>query len=92
MSDHSTELVETSIQNVETKHCCRVGSFVTDTAANTAAMRRNLDACEEFDAVTYGCETNQLNLLAKDIELPNATKHIVKVIKYFRNCHIPAAW
>lgn len=42
------------------------------------------------DLIEYGCSAHQLNLLAKDLEIPIVTEHILKVIKYFRNKHLPA--
>lgn len=33
-----------------------------------------------------------LNLLAKDLEIHSVQKHVVKIVKHFRNVHLPAAW
>ena len=33
-----------------------------------------------------------LNLLAKDVEIPSVKEHIIQIVKYFRNSHLPAAW
>lgn len=66
-------------------------SFVTDSAANERLMRSHLEKSEDVDIIQYGCSAHILNLLAKDLEIPAVTTSIVKVIKYFRNHHIPAA-
>lgn len=93
---HSTnyleEIASTTITKAETTYGCRIGSFVTDNAANMAAMRRELHKDSDKPIITYGCGAHMLNLLAKDLEVPNVHKHVVKVIKYFRNTHLPAAW
>lgn len=68
-----------------------VKSFVTDSAANERLMRSHLEKTEDVDIIQYGCSAHILNLLAKDLEIPAVTASIIKVIKYFRNHHIPAA-
>lgn len=54
-------------------------------------MRSHLEKTEDVDIIQYGCSAHILNLLAKDLEIPAVTASIVKVVKYFRNHHIPAA-
>ncbi|XP_047986596.1 uncharacterized protein LOC125226609 [Leguminivora glycinivorella] len=68
-----------------------VRSFVTDSAANERLLRSHLEKTEDVDIIQYGCSAHILNLLAKDLEIPAVTASIMKVIKYFRNHHIPAA-
>ena len=70
-----------------------MGSFVTDNAANMAKMRNMLGYDDELSSVvTYGCGAHQMNLLSKDIEISGVKEHVVKIVKYFRNTHLPAAW
>lgn len=64
---------------------------MTDSAANERLMRSHLEKTEDVDIIQYGCSAHILNLLAKDLEIPAVTASIVKVVKYFRNHHIPAA-
>ena len=33
-----------------------------------------------------------MNLLAKDVEIPGIKEHVVVIMKYFRNTHLPSAW
>lgn len=66
-----------------------VGSFVTDNAANVQKMC--LDLANDFDIIQYGCSAHMLNLLAQNLEIPEASNAIIRVIKYFRNKHLPAA-
>lgn len=91
-ADYLSTVAEDSIRKAEEKYSCHVGSFVTDNASNMRAMRRNLSEDENSDIITYACASHQLNLLAKDLEIPNVAKYIIKIIKYFRNTHLPAAW
>ena len=42
--------------------------------------------------VSYGCLTHYMNLLAKDVEVSGVKEHVVQIIKFFRNGHLPAAW
>jgi len=68
-----------------------VRSFVTDNAANVAKMWENLQQREDVDLITYGCSAHLLNLLAKDLEIPDIKEQVVQVVKYFRNNHFAAA-
>jgi hypothetical protein len=67
----------------------KVGSFVTDNAANVEKMRKELT--HDVHVIQYGCSAHLLNLLAQDINVPVVTANILKVIKYFRNKHLPSA-
>lgn len=91
-ADYLSTVAQESISNAENKYGCYVGNFVTDNASNIRAMRRNLAEDENSEIITYACGSHQLNLLAKDLEIPNVAKHIIKIIKYFRNTHLPASW
>lgn len=51
-------------------------------------MRSELE--KQIGIFQYGCSAHILNLLAKDLEIPSATSNILKVIKYFRNKHVPS--
>jgi hypothetical protein len=90
--DYLSTVAQQCISKAETKYGCHVGSFVTDNARNMKAMRRNLAADESMHVITYACGSHQLNLLAKDLEIPNIAKHVIRIIKYFRNTHLPASW
>ena len=92
-SDYLKELAVNTISATESKYGCKVKSFVSDNAANMTAMRQNLTHDEQnSDIITYGCGAHMLNLLAKDLEIHSVQKYIVKIVKYFRNVHLPAAW
>lgn len=41
--------------------------------------------------IQYGCSAHLLNLLAEDFEISGVSSNILKVIKYFRNKHLPNA-
>ena len=56
-----------------------------------AKMRRSLKD-HDLDIITYGCSAHLLNLLAHYVEIAGVKDHIVQVVKYFRNHHLPAAW
>ena len=90
-SDYLTLLAENSIKTCEDKFKCRVGSVVTDNAANMAKMRRHLEENISRDILTYGCSAHLLNLLAQDVEIPEVKEQVVRIVKYFRNTHLPAA-
>ena len=36
--------------------------------------------------------SHYMNLLAKDVEIAGVKEHVVQVMKYFRNTHLPGAW
>lgn len=91
-ADYLQEIAIQSIQSAENQFGCKVGSFVTDNASNMAKMRRNLDQEDNMDVISYGCSAHYMNLLAKDVEIPGVKDHVVQVMKYFRNSHLPSAW
>lgn len=78
------------IGSTEEKFGVKIGSFVTDNAANVERMRKELTN-DVQTIIQYGCSAHLLNLLAHDIDVPAVTANILKVIKYFRNKHLPAA-
>lgn len=80
-----------AIKSTEKEFGVNVRSFVTDNAANVQKMRSELASEDEINIIEYGCSAHMLNLLAKDLELPTVTQSIIKVIKHFRNKHIPSA-
>lgn len=90
-ADYLLEVALESINTCEKKFGCSVRSFVTDNAANVAKMRENLEHREDVDVITYGCSAHLMNLLAKDLEIPNIKEQVVQVVKYFRNNHFAAA-
>ena len=61
----------------------------------TLKIRHNLADDSESDNVSYcscGCSAHYLNFQAKDVAVSGVKEHIVQVIKFFRNGHMPAAW
>lgn len=82
-----------AIEETRNLFAAKVTSFVTDNTGNVKKMRRLLE--EEIpsnDIIQYGCSAHILHLLASDIQIPGLLEQILKVIKYFRNTHLPAAW
>ena len=90
-SDYLTQLAENSIKSSQERFKCRVGSVVTDNAANMAKMRRQLEENISGNLLTYGCSAHLLNLLAQDVQIPDVKEQVLQIIKYFRNTHLPAA-
>ena len=86
-----TSLATNVIKEVSQEFDVRVRSLVTDNAANMRAMRKQLK--DEFGCsiATYGCSSHIANLLAHDLDIPNVKSHVVQIIKYVRNTHLPAA-
>ncbi|XP_045105389.1 uncharacterized protein LOC123500868 [Portunus trituberculatus] len=64
-SDYLKGIATRSIETAEHKYKCKVGSFVTDNAANVAKMRSELLKDDEYNLISYGCSAHILNLLAK---------------------------
>ena len=91
-SDYLQEIASTSIKKVKEKFGCKAGSFVTDNAANMVKMRKALMEDEDGAIISYGCSAHYLNLLAKDVNIPSIKEHVVAIVKYFRNTHLPKAW
>lgn len=79
------------IKEVSREFDVKVRSFVTDNAANMQAMRKQLK--DEFNCsiATYGCSAHIANLLAHDLDIPNVKSHVLQIVKYVRNAHLPAA-
>lgn len=92
-AEYLLQLVQNSIKKAEQDFGCRIGSVVTDNAANVAKMRKLLEESSEPEhtVLTYGCAAHLLNLLAHDLEIDNVKQHVVQVVKYFRNNHYAAA-
>lgn len=92
-ADYLLQLVQNSIKKAEQDFGCRIGSVVTDNAANVTKMRKLLEESSETEhtVLTYGCAAHLLNLLAHDLEIDNVKQHVVHVVKYFRNNHYAAA-
>ena len=89
-SENLIEIAIEAIEYAELTFNCKVRSFVTDNAANMTKMK---DTLLTNNIITYGCAAHFANLLELDIEatLSNVTKHVIKIIKYFRNKHAPSA-
>ena len=90
-SDYLVDVAVNAIKKCEEKFGCHVRSFVTDNAANVARMRQDLQLREDVNVIAYGCSAHLLNLLAKDLEIPNIKEQVVNVVKYFRNNHFAGA-
>ena len=90
-ADYLVQVAVDSIKTCQNQFGCSVRSFVTDNAANVAKMRENLEQREDVDLITYGCSAHLMNLLARDLEIPNIKEQVVQVVKYFRNNHFAAA-
>ena len=93
-AEYLTQVARDSINRCEETFQCKVGSVVTDNAANMAKMRSELEKDSGKDSViiTHGCSAHLMNLLAHDVEIKGVKEHVVHVAKYFRNVHLPAAW
>lgn len=91
-AEYLCSVAKQSIIDCQEKFNVKVRSFVTDNAANVKKMRDELTKSEKFDIIYYGCSAHILNLLAKDLQLPKVGKNVIKIIKYFRNTHLPNAW
>ncbi|CAH0563065.1 unnamed protein product [Brassicogethes aeneus] len=87
-AEYLKEIALESMSNATKKFGVSVRSIVTDNASNVAKMRTNL---ESDNLIQYGCSAHVLNLLALDLDNSAVTDHILRVIKYFRNKHLPAA-
>lgn len=86
-----TSIATNIIKEVSQEFDIRVRSFVTDNAANMKAMRKQLKNEFGYSIATYGCSSHIANLLAHDLDIPNVKSHVVQIIKYVRNTHLPAA-
>jgi uncharacterized protein YuzB (UPF0349 family) len=94
-AEYLTQIALKTIKSTQDKFNCFVRSFVTDNASNMAKMREELEKGNDddnIDVITYGCSAHLLNLLAKDLVVGNVKEHVVQIIKYFRNTHLPKAW
>ena len=94
-AEYLQEVATSAVISTEQRYGCRVGTFVTDNGSNMVKMRRQV-ASDSHDTdtniISYGCSAHYLNLLAKDVEIPSVKEHIIQIVKYFRNSHLPAAW
>ncbi|XP_011860419.1 PREDICTED: uncharacterized protein LOC105557715 [Vollenhovia emeryi] len=92
-ADYLLKLAVTAIKRCQ-RFDCSIRSFVTDNASNMVKMRSQLAQCEEIfmpDIITYGCSAHILNLLAKDINVPELKDNVKTIIKYFKYSHYPAS-
>lgn len=90
-ADYLVEVAKQAIVKADEVFNVKVASFVTDNAFNVTKMRHDL--CKENeDVIQYGCSAHMLNLLAKDLEIKGVPTDVTKVVKYFRNKHLPASW
>ena len=55
-------------------------------------MRRQLAEDSDADIISYGCLAHYLNRLAKYVEISVVKEQISRIVNYFRNHHLPAAW
>mgnify|MGYP000117808826 CR=1 FL=1 len=86
-ADYLAHVTASSIIKCETETKCKVRSVVTDNAGNVTKMRQILEHNDDLDLITYGCSAHVLNLLSHDFQMPDVTKHVISVVKYFRNNH-----
>lgn len=69
-------------------HNCKVTSLVINSEVNMDEMREALAKhpdLEGRDILTYRCSSHILNLLSKDLQIPDITGHLKTIIKYFKN-------
>ena len=93
IAEYLTDVASTAITSCTQRFNCRIGSSVTDNAANAAKMRRRLQEHEDLDIVTYRGSADLFNLLATDVEGKDVKDNIVvHIVKYFRNTNMSAAW
>ena len=90
-SQYLTEIASDLISSCKSQYDCEVKSFVTDNAANMALMRKTLEENTDSKVITYGCSAHILNLLCKDLQIPDVKEHVVQIVKYFRNNHLARA-
>jgi len=91
-SDYLQKLTSEEIKRCESEFKVMIGSVVTDNAGNVTKMRRELQKEDDLDIIQYGCNAHILHLLSQDLKLSGVIQPVVKIIKYFRNHHMPAAW
>ena len=91
-ADYLQEVAESAVVSTEQPFGCKVGSFLIENASNMVKMRQQLAEDSDADIISYGCSAHYLNLLAKNVEISGVKEHIVQIVKYFQNHHIPAAW
>ncbi|KAJ8874488.1 hypothetical protein PR048_025348 [Dryococelus australis] len=70
------------------KHLGR--SIVTDNIGNVRKMCSDLEENEDLNVIICGCSAHLLNLLAKDLQVPNVKEH-VEIVKYFCKNHFAHA-
>lgn len=89
-AEYLEKVVKETIAETEERFNCKISSIVTDNAANMKKMREEMI---KENVISYGCAAHYANLLASDIHntMSNVSKHIVKILKFFRNKHQPAA-
>jgi len=89
-AEYLLSIAESSILKVQNQFKAKVGSVVTDNAANVAKMRRDLSV-NYPNILTYGCSSHLLNLLIQDFQIPGVKANLIQIVKYFRNNHFAAA-
>lgn len=87
-TEYLTRVARDCIRDVSQEFGVNIRSFVTDSAANMRAMRRELLRDDDsLVPIAYGCSAHLANLLAKDLDITEARNHVVQVVKYVRNTH-----
>lgn len=71
--DYLRKIVHDSIEKIQNLYECKLGSLVTDNAANIVVMRNHIAGATD-KVITYGCAAHHLNLLAKDFDNPAETE------------------
>lgn len=90
-ADYLAAVTTDRIKKCQQEINCKIRSVVTDNAANVSKMRRILENDNDLDIISYGCSAHILNLLSNDFQMSDIKKHVVNVVKYFRNNHFANA-
>lgn len=68
----------------------KVTSLVFNSEVNMNEIREVLTKHPDIEGkniLTYRCSSHMLNLLSKDLQIPDITEHLKTIIKYFKNNH-----
>ena len=59
---------------------------------NVTKMSKQLAESTEVDVICFGCGAHNMNLLPKDLEIADIKNNILRIMKYFRNTHLPNSY
>lgn len=99
-NQHGTEylqsIAEQEIKNSKENFKVTVGSFVMDNAGDIFKMRKCIQNNPNLGIWNIPrkkeCNAHILNLFSKDVFLFQIEDNVIKIIKHFRNIHLPATW